>query len=372
MSQNFDVLVIGAGIAGASVAAHLAEHMRVCILEMEDRPGYHSTSRSAATYEPNYGPPPILALTRASRSFFDAPLRGFADRPLLNPHETLFFMPEGQEEAAEALLAKSSGLIDLSAAQAKAKFPPLRAGYARRTLSDRGTADIDVDLLHQGYLKLFKRRGGHLRLKTEVLSLERNGGQWTAGDYHAPVIVNAAGAWADVVAARAGAAPLGLQPKRRSIGVVPAPEGLDMAALPMAVDVAETWYMKPQSGKFLISSADATPVEPHDAFADDMAIAEGIERFQIATEIEVTRVESTWGGLRSFFPDGVPVCGFDAKMKGFFWLAGQGGYGIQSAPALSALAAAQVLGKPVPQHLRDHGVDAASLSPQRFKTGATS
>jgi D-arginine dehydrogenase len=362
MDIEFDIIVIGAGIAGTSVAAHLAETHRVTIIEMEERPGYHTTGRSAATYEPNYGPPSICALTRASRAEFDA--GGY-----LTPRSTLFLMPDGQEEAFEKLNAAQQGMREIPVRDAKSMLPLLKDDYARRVLIDSGTADIDVDLLHQTYLKLFKSRGGTLVVSAPVRAIE-NSGTWsvTAGGatVRAPVIVNAAGAWGDDVAVLAGKRPIGLQPKRRSVAVVPPPHGLDVMSWPLVVDCAETWYCKPQSGKLLVSPADATPVAPHDAHADDMALAEGIDRFQQAVDFEVTRVEHSWGGLRSFAPDGSPVAGYDRSGDGFFWLIGQGGYGIQSSPALSRLAAAQVRRDETPSDIMDEGLMLAEISPLRF------
>jgi D-arginine dehydrogenase len=363
MAQNFDIIVIGAGIAGASVAAHLAETHRVAICEMEDRPGYHTTGRSAAAYEPNYGPPAILALTRASRPHF-------AEHGLLTPRETVFFMPEGQEQAFEKLMQVQQGMAEISPDAAKAKFPLLRDRFAKRAVLDPGTADIDVDLLHQAYLKLFRQRGGELRTDHAVTGLEKTAQGWqvrSKGDtLSARIIVDAAGAWGDVVAELAGRRRIGLQPKRRSMAVVPAPEGTDIMQWPMVGDIGETWYCKPQSGKLLISPADADPVDPHDAFADDMVLAEGIARFEEAIDLAVTRVERTWGGLRSFAPGGSPVVGYDAEDDGFFWLIGQGGYGIQSSPALSRLAAALVRGEAPPADIMDEGLVLGEISPKRF------
>lgn len=370
--QKFDIIILGAGIAGASVGAHLSKARRVAILDMEDRAGYHTTSRSAAMYEPNYGPSAILALTRASDAFFRNPPAGFTDARLVTPRSSLFFMPDSQEREAETLLSKSTGLEEISAAQAREIFPILRDGYARRTFLDAHTADMDVDLLHRGYLKVFKANGGALVLSAGATELEYKDGLWhipTAQNaFTAPIIINAAGAWGDEVAIKAGAAPIGLIPKRRSIGVIPAPNQNRIMDWPMVTDVGETWYSKPQSGKLIVSSADATPVDPHDAYADDMAIAEGIERMMVATTIEVDRLEHSWGGLRTFAPDGNPVIGFDPHVEGFFWLVGQGGYGIQSAPGLSETAAAIVLGQKVPAAVIDAGLDLADISRQRLQS----
>ena len=370
MARDFDIIVIGAGIAGASVAAHLAETHEVLILEMEERPGFHSTGRSAAAFEPNYGPAPIRALTRAARDFFENPPQGFATGPLVTPRETVFLAPPDQVAAFEKLMCEQQGMREISLAAARAKFPLLREGYARHAALDPGTADLDVDVLHQGYLRLFKSRGGTLACNAELRNCERAGGLWIAetpaGTFRSRTIVNAAGAWGDRVAGLAGAKPVGLRPKRRSIAVVPAPEGHDPMQWPLIGDVSETWYAKPQSGKLLVSPADATPVDPHDAYADDMALAVGIDRFQQATTIEVIRVEHTWGGLRSFALDGNPVCGYDPVVEGFFWLVGQGGYGIQTAPSLSRLAAALAAKAPIPQDVLAAGCDPATLSPRRF------
>ncbi len=369
--SDFDIIVIGAGIAGASIATHLSTTHKVAMLDMEDRPGYHTTGRSAASYEPNYGPPPMLAFTRASDAFFRSPPVGFADAPLLTHRDSLFFEAEGQEHHTATLLALSSGLEEISEADAKLRFPVLREGYAKRSFLDAQTGDIDVDLLHRGYLKIFKSNGGTLVLNATAESIERKAGSWhvatkKAGAFTAPIIINAAGAWGDVVAKLAGIAPVGLTPKRRSIGIIPVEGHSGFDQWPMVTDTGETWYAKPQSGKLMVSSADATPVDPHDAFGDDMAIAEGIERLMNATTLEVERLDHNWGGLRTFAPDGNPVIGYDPNAEGFFWLVGQGGYGIQSCPALSVAAAQMVQGLPISSELPDFGLDLDHITPDRF------
>jgi D-arginine dehydrogenase len=367
MAHEADILIIGAGIAGASVAAHLAENRKVTVLEMEERPGYHSTGRSAAAYEPNYGPPAIRALTRAARAFYEHPPQGFANAPLLEPRETLFLVPPGQESAAQRTLAGSQGLEEISLAEAHRRLPLIRQSYAKSALLDRGTADIDVDLLHQGYLRMLKSRGGQVVCNAAARNVERSNGHWhvktAAGGFAAPVLVNAAGAWGDAVARLAGARRRGLEPRRRSIAVISAPSGV--MAWPLVGDAGETWYAKPSGGKLLVSPADATPVEPHDAYADDMTLAEGIDRFQQAIDIPVDRLEHSWGGLRTFAPDGDPVVGYDSDLPRFFWLVGQGGYGIQTAPALSRLAAALIREEAPPADIAAEGLRAESLSPNR-------
>ncbi|MBK8769755.1 MAG: FAD-binding oxidoreductase [Rhizobiales bacterium] len=368
--KSYDIIVIGAGIAGASVAAHLARTKRVCILEMEERAGFHSTGRSAASFEPNYGPPPMLAFTRASESFFNAPPQGFTDAPLLTPRESLFLVAEGQEDAADNLLAKASELGEISERAAREVFPVLREGYARRVFLDPNTGDLDVDLIHRGFLRQFRERGGDVFTSHEVKGLLRRDWQWQVATAHgifaAPVVVNAAGAWGDTIAKLGGVRPVGLQPKRRSIGVVPVDDHPGAADWPLVTDVGETWYCKPQSGKLIVSSADATPVDPHDAYADDMAIALGVERMMEATTLTVERLEHRWGGLRSFVRDGNPVVGFAPGSEGFFWLVGQGGYGIQSSPALAETAAALILETPLPVSVIGHGLELSHISPERL------
>ena len=370
MARRADIIVIGAGIAGASVAAHLARDHELVVLEMEDRPGYHSTGRSAATYEPNYGPASIRSLTRASRGFFEAPPPGFASSPLVSPRHTIFLVPAHQQREAEALLKTSLDLMPISVAEARRSFPPLRTAYVKEALLDATTADIDVDLLHQSFLRLVKAQGGEIACQAEAQAIARRDGVWEvstpAGTFSAPVLINAAGAWGDVIAATAGLDPIGLQPKRRSMAVVPVGADVNVMAWSFVGDVGETWYAKPSGGRLLVSPAEAEPVAPHDAFADDMTLAEGIARFQEAVDIEVTHLAGSWSGLRSFAPDGNPVCGFDGQAEGFFWLIGQGGYGIQTAPAMAELAAALVRQKPVPAYIEREGLSLGHLSPDRF------
>jgi D-arginine dehydrogenase len=370
MITSADILVIGAGIGGASVAAHLAARRSVIVLEMEDRPGYHATGRSAAQYDQNYGPPLVQALSRASKSWFDAPPDGFAQSPILSPRPTLFIVPRGQE-AAETKFLHAQDAESLPLKYAATLVPILHCGALIASYFDRSTADIDVDVLHQGYLRTLRQRSGKIVTNAEVVELVRQESTWhcrtRAGDFAAGTIVNASGAWGDVVAGRVGARPLGLVPKRRSAALLPNPNGHDSRNWPLTCDVAETFYFKPTGGALLISPADATPVEPHDAFADDMAIAEGIERMQACTNVEVTHLQHSWAGLRTFAPDGNPVVGEEPDFPGFWWLVGQGGYGIQTAPALSLIAASLIETGLVPQPFSAFGITADALSPHRLR-----
>ena len=375
--SRFDIVVIGAGMAGASAAAELAPHARVLLLEMESAPGYHTTGRSAAVFAETYGPPPIRALTRASAAFYENPPAGFAEHPLLSGRNILMIARGDQLEALDRLieeLSDSAALERLDAAGTRSRSPLLREGYAAGSMLDRNGRDIDVDGLHQGYLRAFRSAGGTVATNAEVTGLIWDGDGWQvackSGTFAAPVVVNAAGAWADHVGALAGAAKIGLVPKRRTALTVAAPEGADPDSWPITIDVEEQFYLKPEVGKLLISPADETPSPPCDAQPDEYDIAVCVDRIETAFELSVRQIESKWAGLRSFVADKSPVCGYDTVVPGFFWLAGQGGYGIQSAPALSRTAAALVLERPVPQDIIDQGLDVADIAPQRLERPA--
>lgn len=369
MTNEYDCIVIGGGIAGASVAAHVAASQKTLLLEMEERPGYHTTGRSAARYEPNYGPSAFVAFSKASGAFYRQPPKDFADAPLMSERPCLFIMPHGQEDDQVHFLKDNPGAVEVSQAEALKLYPVLREGFAERFFVDLSSGDLDVDLIHRGFLRQFKKHGGVSVMNAEVLALTHSAAGWKietrAGVFTCRTVVNAAGAWGDVIAARAGLKPIGLVPKRRSIGVFPVNDPTVMQ-WPMIVDMAESFYAMPQSGKLLVSSADVTQVEPHDAYADDEAIALGVERLMQATTLDITRMDNSWGGLRTFTPDKNPAIGFDPSTEGFFWLVGQGGYGIQSSPGVSVTAAALILGKPIPSEVLDHGLNPAEIKPERF------
>jgi len=374
MSETCDVVVVGAGIAGASLAALLAESLRVVLLEQEEQPGYHSTGRSAAMYIVNYGPPDVRALSLAGRDFFFGPPDGFAEHPLVSPRGVLMLAHPGQEQALEAQVAGSVGMTAISPETARELIPLLRPEAVAAAGYEADAQDIDVAALHQGYLRLFRARGGRVALRAPLQAAERRGGTWhietPAGAFEAPLLVNAAGAWADRVAVTAGLAPLGIQPKRRTALIVEgAPGEPGSARWPLAADVGESWYCRPEAGrKLLVSPADATPSEPCDARPEELDVAIAVDRFQQAIDLPVRRIEHSWAGLRSFSPDGSLVIGFDPEAEGFFWLAGQGGYGIQTAPGAAALAAALVTGAELPRGLRDAGVEPTAVSPARFRS----
>lgn len=377
--EQFDVAVVGAGIAGASAAAELAAlSLRVLLIEREDQPGYHTTGRSAALFSQTYGPPVIRALSRASAAFFHAPPEGFASHPILSPRDVLIVGRDDQSAAIEvefAEHAKHAGMIRLTTAEALIRMPLLRPETAAGALLDPRSADMDVHALHHGYLRRFRVAGGTVATGSDVQAIDRDRTGWRIitgrGAYRAAIIINAAGAWADEIAALAGAAPIGLVPKRRTAMVVPAPEGAAADSLPMVVDVDEQFYLKPDAGRLLISPADETPSPPCDAQPDELDIAICIDRIETAFDLKVTRIDNRWAGLRSFVADKRPVVGFDFAVEGFFWLAGQGGYGIQTAPAMARLAAALAAGRAVPTDILDQGVDPADITPVRFSSRET-
>lgn len=370
MSEQADILVIGGGIAGASAAYEMAASARVVVLEAESQPGYHSTGRSAAQFIRNYGNPPMRALARASEAFLGAPPAGFAEHPILTPRGVLHICLPGQEAAYEAeIAALVGGHRLLSADEVAALVPVLRAdALLGGALED--AFDIDVAGLHQGYLRGLKARGGRVVCDARATAVMRRDDFWhvdtPAGSFAAPVLVNAAGAWADAVAGLAGLAPLGIAPKRRTAAIVALPDGTDPHPWPLVADVGETFYFKPEAGKIMVSPADETPAEPCDVQPEDLDVAIGIDRFEQVATFQVRHVEHRWAGLRSFAADRTIVIGFDPRTEGFLWLAGQGGYGIQTSPAAAMTAAALVAGGDLPAALTDHGVSAAALSPARL------
>ncbi len=365
---EFDIAIVGAGIAGAGVAASLGTGLRVAILEQEDRPGYHSTGRSAATFIRNYGNGPIRALTAASAPLFDELSAVSPSGPLLSPRGLLYVAEQAGRAAFDALLAESEGLEPISLDEAIRLVPALRRDWMVAAAYEADTQDIDVASLHDLFLRRAKAAGAVLKARARLTQSRREGGRWTieteAGNLTATILVDAAGAWADAVAEACGIAPVGLVPYRRSIAVIPAPQGESCDRWPLVADVAEGWYLKADAGRLFVSPAEQDPVEPHDAFPHDMVLAEGLDRFERAMAIPVKRVERSWAGLRSFVADRTPVVGYDPSAEGFFWLAGHGGYGIQTSPGLSALAATLIRREPPPAAL-EPVVEA--LSPARFR-----
>lgn len=357
--MDADFLIIGGGIAGVSAAARLSELGSVVVLETEDVLAHHASSRSAALFEPRYGAPAVVGLSMASEAHFRS-LPG-----VLSPRGLLLVAKAEAREAYEQDL-KAMEFDRITIDEARGLVPILNrevvtlAGYAAHA------EDVDTDLLVQGFAREAKGRGAQVVTRAQVTAIAKDGAGWrvesTAGSHTARMIVNAAGAWVDQVAALAGVRPLGFSPYRRSMARIPAPGGHDVSRWPMMFGPGEDWYAKPDAGALIVSPAEEDLMEPHDAWADDMVLAEGLARYEEMVTEPVTRLISSWAGLRTFSPDRVLVIGPDARQPSFFWLAGQGGYGFQTCPAASRLAADLIGGRPP-----EIGADlVAALSPARF------
>lgn len=372
-----DVIVIGGGIAGAGAAYELAGNgAKVLLLERESQFGYHATGRSAASFTENYGTATIRKLAGASRSFFETPPEGFSEHPLVRPRGMITIARADQAEALDFELERGRRFVPsmtrIGAMEAIRLVPVLRRQYLHDAIFEPDSRDIDVHGLHQGFLKGFRRRGGQVTADCEVARIRRGAGSWTVetrdGSFAAPAIVNAGGAWADEIAGLAGLKPLGLVARRRSAFVIDPPEGMAIDAWPLVNDVGQKFYFKPDAGRLLVSPADAEPTPPSDAQPDEQEIAEGVDRLQRATSMPVRRILRKWAGLRTFAADGGPVVGEDAEGRGFFWLAGQGGYGIKTSPILSKIIASLVGAKGLPREALGRGLTEAELSPARFAT----
>lgn len=369
-----DFIVVGAGMAGASVAYELARSASVCLIEAEARPGVHATGRSAALFAPSYGGREIRTITRASRAFFDSPPPGFSEHPLLLPRGNLFIARSDQQgrlnQMVAAIRASGGNVTLIDAHEARERVPLLREGYVAGAALDSAAMDIDVNALHQGFLRGARAAGTVLITGSPVTQVQRLNGVWRI-DLHsstvsAPVLINAAGAWADEIAMRCGAGGMGLQPLRRTAMLVDPPDGIDIQPWPAVIDADEQFYFKPDAGKLLLSPADEILSPPCDARPEELDIAVGVDRVQSALNLEVRRISHRWAGLRTFSADRVPVVGFDAERPGFFWCAGQGGYGIQTAPAMARTAAALAKLESLPADIAEQGLTAQDLSPSRF------
>ncbi|HTT43127.1 MAG TPA: FAD-dependent oxidoreductase [Steroidobacteraceae bacterium] len=374
--MQFDFIVIGAGMAGVSVADALAGSGNVALLEAEAQPGYHTTGRSAALFAPNYGSESFAALTRASAAFFHAPPAPHFPTPLLRHRGALYLARVEQharlDEQVQRMRRRGAAVELLTPAAARARVSPLRVDYLAAAAYEPDVYDIDVEALLQGLLRRGRAAGVQLITHAQlgVPQHGRDGWQVPLGEQtlRAPVVVNAAGAWADQVAGRFGARPLGLRVLRRCAALIDAPPGPEAPGWPIVFDIDEEFYLKPEAGRLLISPADEEPAIPGDAYAEDLAIAVAVDRIQRALALDIERVHRSWAGLRTFAPDRDPVIGYDEATPGFFWCAGQGGYGIQSAPAYAQLAAALACGRDIPASVAAEGVTAAAVAPQRLRT----
>ncbi len=367
--REFDVAIIGGGIAGLSLAYFLAPHRSVAVIEREDGLGYHSTGRSAAEFVLRYNAPEVCELAAISKVFFDRPPEGFSDVALLKQRGGVMIANAEKTARLEAVFAEESAvnpdLKRLTVDEAIALVPILRRDYVAGAFYDPNFWDIEVDNLMQGYLRGARRHGAAIIERSDVLAPHRKDDRWvlatSAGDISAKTIVNAAGGWADPVAELFGVAPIGIVPHRRTAITVDLPDGIDALTLPEINEIDEDFYMKPEGGRLLSSPADATPCEPADVQPEEIDVAWAAHYVEEATTVPVRRVFKSWAGMRSFAPDRLPVIGFARERPDFFWLAGQGGYGILTSPALGALAASLIIGTATP-----HGFEAGGLDPSKF------
>ena len=374
--REVDYLVVGAGIAGAAAGWSLAAHGRVLVIEREAHPGYHSTGRSGASLIEGYGNGPARALTLASRAFYTDPPAGFAQTPLAKLRGVVFVASRGRETAlgdlAAKLAAQGTAHQTLSIDAARNHVPILDPDHLGAALLEAGALDLDVEVLLQGYLRGMRRQGSEVWMSRELESATRAGDSWEVltGDDRVRCrwIVNAAGAWGDVVAERCGVRPVGLTPMRRTAILVDGPESQDLASWPIVIDVDEQWYFKVESGRLMCSPADETPTQPCDAYAEEYDIAVAAERLQTATTLEVAHIRRSWAGLRTFAPDRTIVAGPAPDAPGFFWLVGQGGCGVQTAAALGDFTAGLIVEGRMPERLATFGVDADSLNAKRLTT----
>ncbi len=370
-----DTIVIGGGIAGLSAAAQLSRADKALVLEQERFPGYHTTGRSAALFSESYGNDLARALTRASRRFFLAPPSGFASHDLLHPRSLLTFGGNTQISNLNAFYERAQA-ADLKPRwldrDAVLSLVPFRRDWIGAGVLEEHTADIDVHELLSGFLRLFKQKGGRFCGEARAIEIAGRSGFWSVRcedgrSFRARTIVNAAGAWADEIALLAGVRPLGIMPLRRSALVFDPPSSVIVGKWPFCDELEEQFYFRPDAGSVMISLANETPSPPCDSRPEEMEIAEAIDRFTSAVDLEIRRVKRSWSGLRTFAPDRRPIAGFDSAVPGFFWLCGQGGVGVQTSPAMGQIAASLIEEGRLPPDAIREGITVEALSPARLK-----
>ncbi len=374
--KTADFLIIGGGIAGLSAAAQLARHGKVLVVEGEASLGYHASGRSATFYHFGLGNGPVRALTACSRSFFETPPDDFAPAPLCRPTPALFI---AREEMVEALAAMEAGMklytdttSRVSLAEVEALCPILKTGPGAivEAVVDTGGRRLDADGLLQGYARSLKKAGGEVHTGQRIAVVAREGSNWTVASekgerFAAPILINAAGAWADHFATMASISPIGIQPKRRTIIQFDPPSGMTISDWPFVKAAVDEFYMVPESGRIMASPVDEVDSDPVDAAPEDYDLALAAWRVEDYTHLTVPRIAHRWAGLRSFVADRVLVAGFEAQTEGFFWLAGQGGYGLQTAPTMARCVESLLCNTPWPVDLGAMGVTAETLSPAR-------
>lgn len=380
--SDYDIAIIGGGISGFSVACFLAEERgdgsRIAVIERESQPGYHTTGRSAAMYTEVYGNQTIRSIVRAGRSFLETPESRYSDQSFLSPRGALMVASGQDESRVESFLAEMNrpdvlartdidGCLKIS----PALDPEQIAGGAW----EPSAMDIDVHALLQAYIRVFRTLNGNILQDSEVRNIEKSDGRFSvetlSGTIKAEVVINAAGAWGDEIATMAGAQPVGLVPKRRTALTFDPPADIDHRKWPLSCDMDEQWYFKPDAGRILASPADQTPSPACDAQPDEMDLAICVDRIQSMTSLSIRRLASSWAGLRCFVGDHSPVNGFDDKVEGFYWLVGQGGYGIKTSPGMARIAVSRINGREIGDDFFKYGLDPTALAVERLRNGDT-
>jgi D-arginine dehydrogenase len=370
----YDIAIIGGGIAGASLAHFLGGHRSVLMLEREAFHGYHASGRSAAEFTRRFHAPLAGKLAIASAEFLMSPPVGFTDVPLLIPRGNLLVANEEKSDHLKAIFKQESEsgseLLPQSIEDAMARVPFLNPDYVKAAFFDPDCYDVEAETLLQGFIKSARKTGTEIKTGCELVSARHNGLAWALGtnlgEFSAKILVNAAGAWADSIATLAAVKPLGITPYRRTVITVDLPAGIEAAKLPEVNEIDEVWYFKPDAGRLLVSPADATPSEPCDAQPEELDVAYAMYYLEEVTTLRPQSPASKWAGLRSFSPDHLPVVGFDKAQPACFWLAGQGGYGIQSSPALGRCAADLILNLNISDNFREAGLSGSEFRPDRF------
>lgn len=381
--KTADFVIIGGGVAGLSAAARLARHGKVIVLEAEDALGYHSSGRSVSFSHYGIGDETVRALTSHSRAFFERQPDDTFPTPLARIAPSLYVATEAMLPALEALhgrMAPFTEAIEWVDPEAmSALCPILRTGPGAvvRGVLDRSGLKLDADALVQSFARAVRGAGGQVQTGQRIAAIERRGADWLARaekgeEWTAPVLINAAGAWADRIAGLAGVAPLGLQPMRRTIIVVDPPAGMNISDWPFVLTAVRDFYLMPEAGRLLASPVDEVPDDPCDAQPEEYDIALAAHQLELYTTLVVSRIAHRWAGFRSFVADRVPTAGFAPDAPGFFWLAGQGGYGFQTAPAMAEIVEALVTGSAWPAPLAAEGITAEMIKPERLAAGMKS
>ena len=369
-----DFIIIGSGMAGMSAAYRLSKHGKVIVLEKESLLGYHTTGRSAAFFTENYGNKVIRSITKASRYFLENPPSCFKNNQLMTQYGgSLFIANKHQSKYVDKELdyakSVSANVFEIDKKEVQNMVPVVRENYIDRALHEPDSKVMDVDLIHQGFARGLKNNDGIILFNSEVINISKNNNIWSVktdnNEFTAPIIINAAGAWCDEVAILANSKPLNLYPKRRTVIIFEDSSNLNTSKWPVVIDIEDNFYFKAEAGKILASPADETDSPPCDSQPEEIDVAITIDRIENATNFKIKKIDHKWAGLRSFFPDRTPVVGEDPHIPGFYWLAGQGGYGIQTSPGISKIIECLITGKKWPEYLTNNLITPETLSPKR-------